>query len=83
MGVWKEGEIEIDILMDMILDKGRLVKVLIYFGGLIMEIKVEVVNFLVVVLFIMEIRELEIVNFLVLVGVFWSLVFLVVVGFCN
>jgi len=44
-GVRKEGEIEIDISMDMALDKARQVKVSLYFGGSTMEIKAEAVNF--------------------------------------
>ena len=44
-GVRKEGEIEIDISMDMKLDKARTVKVSLFFGGSSMEIKAEAVNF--------------------------------------
>jgi hypothetical protein len=44
-GVRKEGEIEIDISMDMRLDRAREVKVSLFFGGSVMEIKAEAVNF--------------------------------------
>lgn len=83
MGVRKEGEIEIDISMDMTLDKGRLVKVSIYFGGSTMEIKAEAVNFSAAAPSTMEIRELETVNFSAPAGAPRSLALPVAVGFCN
>lgn len=44
-GVRKEGEIEIDISMDMALEKARQVRVSLFFGGSTMEVKAEAVNF--------------------------------------